>query len=545
MKKAYLLIGEKCNNHCTSICLAPDYMDVNKDGQHICRQFNNSFRKSSFDNLKKKLKNIAQANDCVVFCGGEPCLRKDIFKILNYAKSLNLKVVLRTNGRVFSIFEMAKKTAEYVDEFNIYYFSLDPQIHDKITGVKGSLKQTMKGADNLRKIKKKVNFIDVNNLFLDKQINKLKKIEKKGPSVAHLKIFAFPYTETFVYRDIISLNECKHYANFVIALSSFNRTIFKKVNVFSLPYFVSLDMQLLFLNYCEVLLRYVKPKIFHIHLGVDAVYYLPLLKKYKIPFVVSFRGHDAYSCRYGPQYYKEMFRLSKMILVRSKHMKLKLVNLGYSKEKIIIHHTSLDVKKIKHRLPKYQKTTIKFVSVGRLIELKGHEYLIKAFHKLSKEFDNIRLEIIGEGPLKLKLTELIYSLGLSDKVNMCGYLEHDKVLSKMSNSDIFILHSVTEKEGDKEGIPNVIVEAMALGLPVVSTIHGGISEAIKHNKSGLLVKERDINGIYRAIKKLIRFPELSEKFSMAGRNKVEKDFNLVTQTKLLNNVYTKVINSKP
>jgi colanic acid/amylovoran biosynthesis glycosyltransferase len=156
-------------------------------------------------------------------------------------------------------------------------------------------------------------------------------------------------------------------------------------------------------------------------------------------------------------------------------------------------------------------------------------------------YKNIEMTIIGEGPLKNRITRLINVLGLSKEISLPGFIPHKEVYNQMKKSHIFILPSITSSSGAKEGIPNVLMEAQATGLPVISTYHAGIPELVLDGESGYLVKEGDIPNLANNLINLIENPDLRMEFGKKGRKHVEKQFNLDKQVKKLEEIYGQMI----
>lgn len=148
--------------------------------------------------------------------------------------------------------------------------------------------------------------------------------------------------------------------------------------------------------------------------------------------------------------------------------------------------------------------------VGRLAEKKGIPYLIKAMEQI----ENAVLIIVGKGDMEQQLKEL--SCDMQDKVQFWGPKTHEELATIYASADIFIAPSITARNGDTEGLPTAIMEAMASGVPVISTRSGGIEDLIKHQENGLLVREKDVEGLVEAIELLLSNCDLAEKISEAG-----------------------------
>lgn len=166
------------------------------------------------------------------------------------------------------------------------------------------------------------------------------------------------------------------------------------------------------------------------------------------------------------------------------------------------------------------------LAVGQLKEKKGFAYLIEACRLLSERGVSFRLEIIGEGPLRDSLQTSIARAGLEGDVILRGALSHDEVKEAYRRADLFVLPCVTAADGDRDGIPNVILEAMASGLPVVSTVHSGIPEAVEDGVSGLLVPPADSGALAEALVVLVGDEGMRRAYGEAGRKLVADSFDV-------------------
>jgi glycosyltransferase involved in cell wall biosynthesis len=165
-------------------------------------------------------------------------------------------------------------------------------------------------------------------------------------------------------------------------------------------------------------------------------------------------------------------------------------------------------------------------SVGQLKEKKGFPYLIRACRLLKDWGYDFRCEVVGEGPERPELEALITELNLDDTVVLCGALPHSEVVDKHAQATIFALACVPAEDGDRDGIPNVLLEAMALRVPVVSTQFSGVPEAVENGVTGLLVPPRDAGVLAEALARLLDDPDLREGLGREGRKRVEERFNI-------------------
>jgi len=166
------------------------------------------------------------------------------------------------------------------------------------------------------------------------------------------------------------------------------------------------------------------------------------------------------------------------------------------------------------------------ISVGQLREKKGFPYLLQACRLLKDWGYDFECQIIGDGPLYQALVNEIQQLRLEGVVKLCGMLAHPDVIQKYAQATLFVLPAVLAADGDRDGIPNVILEALAMNLPVVSTAHSGIPEVVEDGSNGLLVQPADSHALAKALAYLLDNPDLRQKFGARGRQTVIEKFDL-------------------
>ena len=260
--------------------------------------------------------------------------------------------------------------------------------------------------------------------------------------------------------------------------------------------------------------------------------------------VTTFHAYDltSYVRREGSNVYQHLFQIGDLFLTVSDTGKRKLKDLGCDPHKILVHHMGVDAE----RFPFKERhlghdDPIKVLTVGRFVEKKGINYAINAVSLLLKRGYDITYIIAGNGPLKSYLANLIVQLGAQKKIKLIGSVDRDEVRALMMNSDIFLLPSVTGSNGDQEGIPVVLMEAMATGMPVISTYHSGIPELVENGKSGFLVPERDVEALVDRLIYLIKNQEVWPSMGRAGREFVEKKYNIKKLIKRLVTIYQELI----
>lgn len=170
---------------------------------------------------------------------------------------------------------------------------------------------------------------------------------------------------------------------------------------------------------------------------------------------------------------------------------------------------------------------LRIVVGARLVEKKGHCYLLEGMAKAKADGVNVHLDLFGDGPLEASLKALVQSLGISDRVHFRGVTSHEMLLSALRSGayDVATLPSVTGADGDKEGIPVFLMEAMAAGVPVLTTPNGGILE-LAGNGKGVIVPERDSEAIGEALVNLAQSEDLRFGLAAAGRAHVLEDFEV-------------------
>ena len=280
--------------------------------------------------------------------------------------------------------------------------------------------------------------------------------------------------------------------------------------------------------------------VVHAHFGWSGIEVLPAARELGIPLVVTFHGIDA-SALLGDRGYlrqlRELFAYATVLTV-SDAMRARLLEHGADPDHTETMHIGvpLDIFRFHERQPMRNKLRngeeVVFIQVANFVEKKGHETTLRAFASLRVRYPAARLELIGSGPLKERTQQLSRELGLGESVRFVSHLSTPEVVERLNGADCFLHHSVTADDGDQEGIPTAIMEAMATGLPVVSTLHGGIPELV--TAGGILVKERDVRGYGSALEAVLAD---GGDLGRAGRRVVEESFSLSSQCASLESLY--------
>lgn len=257
--------------------------------------------------------------------------------------------------------------------------------------------------------------------------------------------------------------------------------------------------------------------------------------------VVSFRGADL-TRRGRAQEYVDLFREGDLFLPVCEYFREKLVALGCDAAKTEVHRSGVDPSRFDCK-PRRRTAgePVRLLTVGRLTEKKGIRYAIDAVARLERAGHAVRYTVVGDGELHDDLARRVREAGLGDTVRLEGSRPHHEVVARLEEAHIFLAPSVTASDGDQEGIPNTLKEAMATGLPVASTRHSGIPELVEDGMSGVLVPEADSAALADALGRLIREPERWEAMGRAGRERVECEYDIHCLTETLVRRYHQVV----
>lgn len=292
-----------------------------------------------------------------------------------------------------------------------------------------------------------------------------------------------------------------------------------------------------------------KPDLIHAHFGLDSLMILPIAKKLGVPLVTTFHGFDISTSRFGlirsgkPVYINyalfqnKLKRSGALFICVSDYIKSLAIKSGYPENKLVTHYMGVDPDMFSLAEPCEEKLSI--LHIARLVEKKGTKYLIEAFAKLVKKYPQATLTIIGDGPLSESLQ--ILAAPYSDQITFTGAIPRSKVIEYLKLANVFVLPSVTAANGDSEGLPTVILEAYASGVPVIGTYHSGIPEAVVEGETGYLVPERDVNALAGALDALLADENLRKRFSQSGVALVQNRFDIRKQSASLEKHYLSVL----
>ena len=288
-----------------------------------------------------------------------------------------------------------------------------------------------------------------------------------------------------------------------------------------------------------------RAKLLHIYFGHIAVHLVPLIRAWDKPSVVSFHGADVMVDLEKPAFREatiKMLEAVQLVLVRSESLGRALIELGCAPRKIRIQRTGIPIDEIPFRRRTWPSDGAwRFAQACRLIEKKGLKTSLLAFAEFAARYPRSTLTIAGEGPLRWELEAQARALGIDEKILFPGFLSQAQLRELFEHSHIFLHPSERGSDGNQEGVPNSMLEAMASGLAVFATEHGGIPEAIEHGKSGVLVKEGDRDALAHSLLEAAMNPEALTTIARNGAEAVRQKFEQAAQTRRLEDYYFEAI----
>lgn len=366
-------------------------------------------------------------------------------------------------------------------------------------------------------------------------------------------------TTTFIYNEVVGLSEVFEVS--YLCTKRNNPDQFPFDRVFEIPFKENkivrklkwwaeiYDVKLNFKNTAyskriNALVKQIKPDIIHCHFGYEALRFYQNFKRSEFPntpIIVSFRGHDASFHLERKSYVKEIKKMLADPMVFPTFVceflreNLKKKDIQFDKHLILHSGTRTDF--FQRQRKDHPKEPFLFFQVAHFEERKGQLKAIQAFQKLLENGRNAKLILGGGGPDLESLKSYVHEQGLEKLIEFPGWLNRDQTKEHLEKCHAFIHHSVTIN-GNTEGIPNALMEAMSMELPVVSTFHAGIPELVENGKHGILVEERDIDAFATAMEQIMDWNYLPE-----NRQKIEEEFSFPAHMKALIDFYQQCVKS--
>jgi len=282
-------------------------------------------------------------------------------------------------------------------------------------------------------------------------------------------------------------------------------------------------------------LQDLRPDVVQAHFGPDGCLIAPIAAELGIPLLTTFYGYDVSRLihKAGPVWrsrYTQLFGYAQAFRGISSHIAGRVEEFGADPSRIHVLPPGVRVEEFT-KADQQSGDSIHCVHVGRLTAKKGPVVLVRSFAKALEHLGGempMRLTIVGDGELREKTEREIERLHLGHAITMLGALPHQKIAEVLRTADIYTQHCVTASDGDMEGLGVSFAEASACSLPVITTRHNGIPDVVLHDKTGLLCEEHDVDTMAAHIVRLARDPQLRRSMGRAGREHVEKNFNLDT-----------------
>ena len=290
-----------------------------------------------------------------------------------------------------------------------------------------------------------------------------------------------------------------------------------------------------------------KPDLVHVYYGHKAVGYLPMLRDWGGPWIVSFHGVDVAKHLEEGDYLKKLrqvFAEARLVLARSESLLNRLHELGCPPEKLRLNRTPIPM----DHLPAFAREVPanghwRLIQACRLIAKKGIITTLEAMDRVGAIFPGARYILCGSGPMMEEIQAYVKEHALERHAEIRGWMSQEALRAELYQAHVFLHASEQTQENDQEGIPNSMLEAMATGLPVVATLHGGIPEAVTSGYDGLLVPERNAHELSTAITKLLQDHALFAELGHNAATSVRANFGAEQQIAALEDHYLEAIAS--
>lgn len=296
-------------------------------------------------------------------------------------------------------------------------------------------------------------------------------------------------------------------------------------------------------------------QIAHVHFGTDAVMIWPALRRLNIPVVVTLHGYDITTHKEWWQqghggwrrrgYPKKLLAMAGdprvSFVAVSDAIRERASEYGIPTEKIFTKYIGIDVSRFTPGIRPILQRKQRVLYVGRMVEKKGGNILIEGFARARHQIPNAELVMVGDGPLLENFKHLAHRLNAP--VTFEGAVPHDEVKRQLDEARVFCLPSITAENGDAEGLPIVVLEAQACGVPVVTSARGGATEGIEHGRTGFAFTEKDVSALASALVRLLRDDTLVAQMAAGAQAHVRARFDLHNCTAALEDLYDAAVAS--
>ncbi|MEO8628869.1 MAG: glycosyltransferase [Betaproteobacteria bacterium] len=370
-----------------------------------------------------------------------------------------------------------------------------------------------------------------------------------------------PMSETFVREQFTALQDWRgtlvgmHRASPSIDLTDLDTQIFPLNSVPVIGGLCTRAMRLLALEptFVERWLAGLQAHLVHVHFGIDAVALWPAVRRLQTPMVVTLHGYDItiasawWQAGLGGKrhrnYHQTLIEMSRDRRVHfvavSRTIRERAIQLGIPEDKVRVLHIGIDTEAfIPGPVPLSMRPS-RILFVGRLVEKKGCDVLIRAVHQLMPMVPGVEVVIVGDGPLRGELERL--AAQLSVPVYFAGSMARDEVKQQLDRARVFCLPSIVAENGDAEGFGLVLLEAQACGVPVVTSAQGGASEGLIEGVTGLSFPEKDVATLAKQLSRLLTDDECIMRMSDAAPRFVAEHFDVRNCTRALEGLYDELV----
>lgn len=368
------------------------------------------------------------------------------------------------------------------------------------------------------------------------------------PTVAHCANPFLTLTMVWCYDQIRGL---RRYRPVVLTQARQNERTFPVKTLYSsedLPplrrsaYRVARKIRGTYVGYAGIL-RDERAAVIHAHFGQEGYFCLEARRSARVPMVTTFYGMDASALprkRLWRRRFQRLFREGELFLVEGPRMGESLVSIGCAYEKVQVHRLGVDLGKISMAAPGNRQDAV-VLMYANFREKKGHVYGLRACRRILGSHPGLKVRIIGDGELRAEVEREISRLGLEDRVALLGVLDHETCLEELGRASVLLYPSVTAADGDTEGgAPVALIEAMASGLAIVSSLHADIPTVAPDGRCALLFPERDVDGLAEGLDALLRSARSREEMGAAGRAHVEDAHDMRKQGGRLETFYDRL-----
>ena len=286
-------------------------------------------------------------------------------------------------------------------------------------------------------------------------------------------------------------------------------------------------------------IRNIGASIVHAHFATSGKNALNLSDRFKMPLIVTLHGHDITVEQDYQRLYSNLWSNAYVFICVSESIRLKAIEAGFPQNKLRVVYNGIQCDSASDNGGDRDKNLILFI--GRLVEKKGCVYLLRSMPAVRVACPGAKLVIIGDGPMRSELSDEAVRLGIP--CEFLGARSRDFVRSYQRKARVVCAPSVTARNGDSEGLPTVILEALAAGAIVVGTEHAGIPEVISHGRTGLLAPQREPKLLADALIQALTDEQLGMRCRQQGYHVIREKFDIIQQTSRLEAIYDEVLQS--